>query len=369
MITLAPDDKISSLYHRKRIYFSSTLRCNKKEEKNHQTSHFEHARPFQSSRQLWARVPLSINQATLSVRAPFNQSVNFEHARPFQPARQEFNHLHTSQHMAWDLLLLPAPTADSTLLPTPRPKESTHPPYPFWAWCPLMRPHGLHMAIRWYHRRSDWSQDHNGCYFSSWKDLTVKKSASKSSAVSAQEGGILYWPACWVAYKRNPGRPQSPVCSQWSTPPHPSWTQPELHYLDTVCGISKFSIVNKCHFPWARPCFHQSGKHGRAPFKWARPSQVSMPLSINQANLSAPHLSERTPFHQSGKLERALLKRALSFLSIKQWVKNLAWMEEWPNRDQLPETERGITSVAPVSCLSCSRLRCWRGCAVVDGSS
>jgi len=29
------------------------------------------------------------------------------------------------------------------------------------------------------------------------------------------------------------------VC-QWSTPPHPSWTQPELHHLDTVCWISKF---------------------------------------------------------------------------------------------------------------------------------
>ncbi len=26
------------MYHRKRIYFSSTLSCNKKEKKNHQTS-------------------------------------------------------------------------------------------------------------------------------------------------------------------------------------------------------------------------------------------------------------------------------------------------------------------------------------------
>ncbi len=72
-----------------RIRFSeSTLSCNKKEEKNHQTSHFEHARPFQSTRQLWACAPLSINQATLSARSPFNQSGNFELACPFQSTRQ-----------------------------------------------------------------------------------------------------------------------------------------------------------------------------------------------------------------------------------------------------------------------------------------
>jgi hypothetical protein len=207
-----------------------------------------------------------------SARAPFNQPGNFVRARPFQ----------------------------STLLPHTKDKGTHTLLLPFWAWYPLMRPHGLDMAIRWYHRRSEWSQDHNGHYFSSWKDLTVKKSASKSSAVSAQEWGILYWPACWVAYKRKPGRPQSPVCSQGSTPPHPSWTQPELHHLDTVCWISKFPIVNKCHFPWAHPDqqgrahFHQSGKLEHAPFKWARPSQVNAPLS-----------SERAPFHQSDKLERA----------------------------------------------------------------
>jgi hypothetical protein len=50
------------------------------------------------------------------------------------------------------------------------------------------------------------SLDHNGRYLSSGIDLTAKKSASKSSAVSAQELGILYWPAWWVAYKRKSGR-------------------------------------------------------------------------------------------------------------------------------------------------------------------
>ncbi len=54
------------LYHRERIYFSSTLSCNKKEEKNHQTSHFEPARPFQSTRQLWARAPLTVWEMTMT---------------------------------------------------------------------------------------------------------------------------------------------------------------------------------------------------------------------------------------------------------------------------------------------------------------
>ncbi len=149
----------------------------------------------------------------------------------------------------------------------------------------------------------------------------------KFSCYSAGRG-ILYWPACWVAYKRKPGRPQSLVCSQWSTPPHPLWTQPELHHLDTVCWISKFPIVNKCHFPWACPDqqgrahFHQSGKLEHAPFKWARPIQVSAPLSNNQANLSAPHSSECAPFHQSGKFESAPFKWARPFPSIRQtWAR------------------------------------------------
>ncbi len=199
--------------------------------------------------------------------------------------------------MAWDLFLLPASTADYTLLPQTKDKWTHTPLHPFWAWHPLMRPHGLDMAIWWYHRRSEGSQDHNGRYFSLWIDLTVKEFVSKSSAVSAQEGGILYWLASWVATKRKSGRLHSPVCSQWSTPPHPSWTQPELHHLDTVCRISKF-LVNKCNFPWARPDqqgrahFYQSGKLECAPLKWARPFlsirqtwarpfQVSAPLSIN----------------------------------------------------------------------------------------
>ncbi len=257
--------------------------------------------------------------------------------------------------MAWDLLLLPAPTVDSTPLLHTKAKGTHTALLPFWAWYPLMRPRGLHMAIQWYHRRSVWCQDHNGRYFSSWNDLTVKKPASKSSAVSAQEGGILYWPACWVAYKRKPGRAQSLVCSQWWTPPHPSWTQPELHHLDTVCWISKFPIVNSVIFlehalinrgeliSINQANLNTPLSSQRAPLKWARPFPSIRQTWARPFQVSAPLSSERAPFHQSGKLERAPLKRALPFLSIKQWIKNLEWMEEWPNRDQLPETERGLT--------------------------
>ena len=181
----------------------STLSCNK-EEKNHQTSHFEHVRSLQSTKQLWAQALTSINQATLSTGAHFNQPSNFECRPSLQSTKQLWAQTLTSinqatlsagahfnqpsnieQHMAWDLLLLPASTADSTLLPHTKDKWTHIPLHPFWAWYPLMRPHGLDMAIWWYHRRSEGSQDHNGRYFSSWIDLTVTESASKSSAVSA----------------------------------------------------------------------------------------------------------------------------------------------------------------------------------------
>ncbi len=116
--------------------------------------------------------------------------------------------------------------------------------------------------------------------------------------------------------------------------------------------------------------FHQSGKLERAPFKWARPIQVSAPLSINHANLSAPLSSERTPF-----------KWARPFPSIRRPSQEGAPFPIYQTVSQelrmnggLAKTgtslqklnEDSYTSVPPVSCLSSSRLRCWRGC--VTGS-
>ncbi len=105
------------MYHRERIYFSSTLSCNQKEEKNHQT--------FQ-----WGHEP-SANQVS-NKGAPF-----WKGRTPQQPSKQ-LPTISTLQlnfppphHVAWDLLLLPAPTADSYPLFTPRPCGTTYPSSPF----------------------------------------------------------------------------------------------------------------------------------------------------------------------------------------------------------------------------------------------
>ncbi len=231
------------MYHRKWICFHQLLTATRRRRKI-------------TNLPVWACAPLSINQATLSARpfqstkqlwacAPFNQLSNFERAHPFQSVRQKFYHLHTSTESFPPTphgLGPPSstcPNSWSTLLPSHQGQRNPHTPPPLLSMISsdvASWPRYGHPVIS--QRRSDWNQDHNGCYFSSWNDLIVKKSASKSSAVSEQEGGILYWPACWVAYKRKPGRAQFSVCSQWSTPPHPWWTQPELHHLDTVCWIS-----------------------------------------------------------------------------------------------------------------------------------
>ncbi len=147
------DFLIILMYHRQRIYFSSTLSCNKKKEKNHQTSHFQRAptsinqatlsacthfnqpsnfervRPFQSTKQLWVHAPISINQATLSVCAHFNQPSNFERARPLA-------------HNTWpgtSIFYLPQQLMPPSS-PTPRTNEPTHPSSAFEhgiLWCGL----------------------------------------------------------------------------------------------------------------------------------------------------------------------------------------------------------------------------------------
>jgi hypothetical protein len=55
------------------------------------------------------------------------------------------------------------------------------------------------------------------------------------------------------------------------------------------------------------------------------------PFSINQASFRSDQ-QWRALFYQSGKLGRP-------FLSFKQCAKNLEWMKEWPNPDQLAGTE------------------------------
>ncbi len=126
------------LYHRERIYFSSTLSCIK--EKGGKSPNLPKGAwaPCQSSNQK-------------GLEPPANQVSN--KGAPQQPSRQ-IPTIYTLQlnfppppHMAWDLLLLPAPTADPSSLLTPRPWGDHIPLLIFWAWNPLMRPRGLGMAF------------------------------------------------------------------------------------------------------------------------------------------------------------------------------------------------------------------------------
>ncbi len=176
----------------------------------------------------------------------------------------------------------------------------------------------------------------------------MKKSASKSWAVSAQEGGILYWPAWWVAYKIKSGRTQSLVCSQWSTPPHPSLTQPELHHLDTVCWISKLSFqcdTLNAPFLTYQVKVNMPFQKGRALSIGARPLQRGAPSQKGRA------LSKGAPFpfcqtvSQELRMDEGIAK---SGPACRNW----------------PKTH--THSVTPVPCLSSSELRYWRGCVVVD---
>jgi hypothetical protein len=147
------DFLIILMYHRKRIYFSSTLSCNKKEEKNHQTSHFERVRPLQSPKQLWAHAPISIDQATWSACAHFNQPSNFDRMRPFQSTKQLWARAPISinqatlsarplAHNTWpgtSFFYLPQHLTPPSA-PTPRTNEPTHPSSPFEhgiLWCIL----------------------------------------------------------------------------------------------------------------------------------------------------------------------------------------------------------------------------------------
>jgi hypothetical protein len=41
--------------------------------------------------------------------------------------------------------------------------------------------------------------------------LLWRKLHPKVQLFSAQEGGMLYWPACWIAYKRNPRGAPIPI--------------------------------------------------------------------------------------------------------------------------------------------------------------
>jgi hypothetical protein len=115
------------VYHRERICFSSTLSCIKEAEKITtkpltlgSSAHFNQPVNF------WARQPISINQAT------FGLISQFQSTRQLLGSSALFNQPgNIGQHMAWNLFLLPASTADSTLLPHSQGQMDPHtPPFP-----------------------------------------------------------------------------------------------------------------------------------------------------------------------------------------------------------------------------------------------
>ncbi len=119
-------------------------------------------------------------------------------------------------------------------------------------------------------------QDFTSVPESSW---LWRKLHQKVQLFQCEGGGMLYWPACWVAYNRKSWRAWFSVSSQWWTPPLPSWTQPELHHLDTVCWISKFPTM---------PLSFRARPFQSVRQTWARPPHRGAPFPTYQATLGTP---------------------------------------------------------------------------------
>ncbi len=306
------------------------------------------------------------------------------------------------------------PNSGCRLLPQTKAK-GTHTPLhqPGTCW-PRCAASGLSVDSWRPPRPPHWSQDQAGLYFSSLIFLAVEKPASESSAdkhpsthlghgglgvrplasvwtfgdhpgrhtevrikhgftsvpesswlwrkLHQKVGGMVYWPACWVAYKRKSGKAKSSVCSQWWTPPHPSWTQPELHHLDTVCWISKLS--SQCDtvsapFQKGRALSHPLVKSEQALPKGAPPTKRGALFLTHWSKLNMPYqkgraLSKGAPFpfcqtvSQELRMDGGIAK---SGPACRNW------------------TRTHTHSEMPGPCLSSSELRYWRGCVVVDRSS
>jgi hypothetical protein len=113
------------LYHRERICFSSTLSCIKEAEKITKPLTLSAGANFNQPGNFWARQPISINQATFGLVSPFQSTRQL--LGPSALFNQSGN---IGQHMAWNLFLLPASTADSTLLPHSQGQMNPHTPPP-----------------------------------------------------------------------------------------------------------------------------------------------------------------------------------------------------------------------------------------------
>ncbi len=195
---------------------------------------------------------------------------------------------------------------------------------------------------------------------------------------------MLYWPPCWVAYKRKSWRAWTSVCSQRSTPPHPSWTQPELHHLDTVCWISKFPTNATLQCPDQQGRAFQSIRQ-----LWARPDQQGRALSnlsgnfghtlFNLSSNLGCALSYQSTMSQERGVEGGIdhpglvkdtcttvvLVSCLSSSKIPVLLGSHCLKEIQACRKL---NEDSHTSVALVFCMSSWKPMYWMGCVVVDRS-
>jgi len=143
-----------------------------------------------------------VNQVSNKARAPCQSSKQHGHAQKSP-----------SNFIAWGSLLLPAPTAGppSPLIPRQHRYTPLHPP----GACGLgVRPlaslwtfgdhPGRHTEVRIKH-------DFTSVPESSW---LWRKLHQKVQLFQREGGGMVYWPACWVAYKRKSWAAWSSVCSQ-----------------------------------------------------------------------------------------------------------------------------------------------------------
>ena len=77
--------------------------------------------------------------------------------------------------------------------------------------------------------RSQWS------LFEFGKRLNCERICIQKFSCCSGERGHFVLVCLMGRLQKQTQEDQWTVCSQRSTQPHPSWTQPELHHLDTVC--------------------------------------------------------------------------------------------------------------------------------------
>jgi hypothetical protein len=152
------------------------------------------ARTYQSARQLWARPYQSVRQQTT------NSTLHLDFPSP--------------PHIAWGSLLLFVCTADLSSLSHQGQQRPTHPSTPLgygglglWplasVWTFGDHP-GSQTEVRIKHDFTSVPES-----FWLWRKLH-----QKVQLFQREGGGMLYWPACWVAYKRKSWRAWTSVSSQ-----------------------------------------------------------------------------------------------------------------------------------------------------------